>query len=73
MNTQTFDIKKGRFIYNINYDNCRWNMASVQITRNYQITLSRDIRRKIPMKHRITKQEAMEFMKKNFNVKVGEE
>lgn len=50
MNIPFFDIKKGRFINNINYDNNRWNMASVQITRNYQITLSRDIRRKIPVK-----------------------
>lgn len=30
-------------------------------------------KRKIPKKHRITKQEAIEFMKKNFNVKIGEE
>ncbi len=29
--------------------------------------------RKIPSKHRITKEEAMEFMRKEFNVKIGEE
>ncbi len=29
--------------------------------------------KKIPSKHKITKEEAMEFMTKNFNVKIGEE
>lgn len=49
-NTSNFGPKKGRFIYKTNYDSHRWNMASVQVTRNYQITLGRDIRRKIPVK-----------------------
>ncbi|MBU0536345.1 MAG: 50S ribosomal protein L5 [Nanoarchaeota archaeon] len=30
-------------------------------------------RRKIPMRHRITKEEAMEFMKSEFKIKIGEE
>ena len=45
-------IENESFIYKINYDEHRWNiaMASVQITRNYQITIGREIRRKIPVK-----------------------
>ncbi|MBI4139940.1 AbrB/MazE/SpoVT family DNA-binding domain-containing protein [Candidatus Woesearchaeota archaeon] len=42
--------KKNSFIYKTNYDSNRWNMASVQVTRNYQITLGREIRRRIPLK-----------------------
>ena len=30
-------------------------------------------RRKIPVKHRITKEEAIEYMKKNFDIKMGDE
>ncbi len=30
-------------------------------------------KRKIPQRHRITKQDAIDFMKKNFDVKIGEE
>lgn len=30
-------------------------------------------KRKIPTRHKITREEAMEFMKKKFNVKIGEE
>jgi len=30
-------------------------------------------KRKVPVKHRITRQEAVEFMKKKFNVKIGDE
>jgi len=30
-------------------------------------------KRKIPKRHRITKQDAIDFMKKNFDVKIGEE
>ena len=30
-------------------------------------------KKKIPLKHRISKEESMEFMKKEFNIKIGEE
>lgn len=38
----------------------------------YRIKRRRILARKIPAKHRISKQEAMEFMSQKFNVKVGE-
>lgn len=39
----------------------------------YRIKRRRIMRRKIHRKHAVTKEEAMEFLKKNFNVKFGEE
>ena len=34
-----------KFIYETSYDAHRWNMTLVHVTRNYQITLGRDVRR----------------------------
>lgn len=39
----------------------------------YRIKRRRLLSRKIPKKHSISKQEAIDFIKKNFNTKVGEE
>jgi len=39
----------------------------------YRIKRRKILTRKIPFKHRIAKQEAIDFMNKNFNVKVGVE
>ena len=39
----------------------------------YRIKRRRIMTRRIPARHRISKQEAIEFMAKNFNTKVGEE
>lgn len=39
----------------------------------FSIKRRRVFKTKIPKKHRIMKQEAIEFMKKNFNIKIGEE
>jgi large subunit ribosomal protein L5 len=39
----------------------------------YRIKRRRLEQKKIPKSHQVTKQEAMEFMQKNFNVKVGEQ
>ena len=39
----------------------------------YRIKRRRVMKRKVPKNHRITKEEAIDFMKKEFNVKVGEE
>ena len=38
----------------------------------YRIKRRRIMKRKIPKNHRITKEEAIDFMKKEFNVEVGE-
>lgn len=39
----------------------------------YRIKRRRMEQKKIPKSHQVTKQDAMEFMQKNFNVKVGEQ
>jgi len=39
----------------------------------FRIKKRRICKKKIPQKHAITKEEAIEFMKKEFNIKVGEE
>ncbi len=39
----------------------------------YRIKRRRLLARKIPARHRISRQEAVEFMTKNFNIRVGEE
>ena len=39
----------------------------------YRIKRRRLLTRKIPARHRISKKEAIEFMYKNFNIKLGEE
>ena len=38
----------------------------------FRIKRRRIMKRKIPNKHRITKEDAMEFMKKKFNVEIGD-
>jgi large subunit ribosomal protein L5 len=38
----------------------------------FRIKRRKNLKRKIPPKHMIKKQEAIEFMKKNFNIKIGE-
>ena len=38
----------------------------------FRIKRRKFMRRKIPSRHRIKKQEAIDFMKKNFNIKIGE-
>jgi large subunit ribosomal protein L5 len=37
----------------------------------YRVKRRRMLKKKIPVKHRVNKEEAMEFMKNNFNVQVG--
>lgn len=39
----------------------------------YRIKRRRSLARKIPVRHRISRQEAIDFMTKNFNTRVGEE
>ena len=39
----------------------------------FRIKRRRYLKSKIPMQHRIIKAEAIEFMKKKFNVKIGDE
>ena len=39
----------------------------------FRIKRRRSLARKIPARHRISKQEAIEFMTKNFNINMGEE
>ena len=39
----------------------------------FRIKRRRSLTRKIPARHRISKQEAIEFMTKNFNINMGEE
>jgi large subunit ribosomal protein L5 len=39
----------------------------------YRISKRRLMKRKVPKRHKISREEAIEFMKKEFNVKVGEE
>ena len=39
----------------------------------YRIKRRRLLTRRIPLKHRISKEEAVDFMTKNFNTKIGEE
>lgn len=41
--------------------------------KGFRIKKRRIRKKKIPKKHRISKQEAMEFMKKEFNIKIGEQ
>lgn len=48
--------------------------ACVTLQRaGFRIKRRKNLKRSIPLRHRITKQEAIEFMKKNFNIKLSEE
>ncbi|MDD5087108.1 MAG: 50S ribosomal protein L5 [Candidatus Nanoarchaeia archaeon] len=72
-----FGIEEYIDIPNVNYDpeiGIIGLEVCVTLERNgFRIKRRRIKKTKVPKKHVITKQEAIDFMKKEFNVKVGEE
>ncbi len=48
--------------------------ACISLERpGFRIKRRKQLKKKVPASHKIKKEEAVEFMKKNFNVKIGEE
>lgn len=59
--------------YDMNIGIIGLEVAVTLMRPGYRIKLRSIKKRKIPLKHQITKQDAMEFMKKRFNLSIGEE
>ena len=73
----SFGLKEYMDIKDAKYDPSIGMMglqASITLSRpGYRIKNRRLNTKKIPVKHRISKEEAMTYMKKNYSIKIGEE